>query len=114
MHDALQAYMVSAAWITSGILTCTQVFRAKIRGTKYYLGTGLISVMGTSFTFLPIAREMVTASIGDAKQAGLCETNENGIEDCRGFGMKGFGEVTFSASHSFDSKALFRSHSSCS
>lgn len=38
-----------------------QVFRAKILGTPFYLGTGMISVMGTSFTFLPIAREMVRA-----------------------------------------------------
>ncbi|KAH8051864.1 xanthine transmembrane transporter [Aureococcus anophagefferens] len=58
MCDARE-YMISAAWITSGILTIIQVFRAKILGTPFYLGTGLISVMGTSFTFLPIAREMV-------------------------------------------------------
>ncbi|CAH0368636.1 unnamed protein product [Pelagomonas calceolata] len=58
-----QNYLVSAAWITSGILTIIQVFRAKIRGTPYYLGTGLLSVMGTSFTFLPIAREMVARCV---------------------------------------------------
>ena len=62
-----QNYLVSAAWITSGILTIIQVFRAKILGTPYYLGTGLLSVMGTSFTFLPIAREMVVRSIADAR-----------------------------------------------
>ena len=58
-----QNYLVSAAWITSGILTIIQVFRAKILGTPYYLGTGLLSVMGTSFTFLPIAREMVARCV---------------------------------------------------
>eukprot|EP00617_Octactis_speculum_P020968 CAMPEP_0185767660 /NCGR_PEP_ID=MMETSP1174-20130828/45475_1 /TAXON_ID=35687 /ORGANISM="Dictyocha speculum, Strain CCMP1381" /LENGTH=708 /DNA_ID=CAMNT_0028451987 /DNA_START=21 /DNA_END=2147 /DNA_ORIENTATION=- len=62
MCDA-KSYMVSAAWITSGILTIIQVFRAKIFNTGYYLGTGLISVMGTSFTFLPIARDMVIGEI---------------------------------------------------
>merc|ERR1712097_206025 len=61
------------AWFTSGILTIIQVFRAKIIGTGYYLGTGLISVMGTSFTFLPIAREMVIRSITDARAEGKCD-----------------------------------------
>jgi len=80
-------YLVSAAWITSGILTIIQVFRAKILNTKYYLGTGLISVMGTSFTFLPIARDMVVSAIGEAKMAGECE----GM-DCPEAGMKGYGK----------------------
>eukprot|EP00746_Dinoflagellata_sp_MGD_P153325 gnl/MRDRNA2_/MRDRNA2_84190_c0_seq1.p1 gnl/MRDRNA2_/MRDRNA2_84190_c0~~gnl/MRDRNA2_/MRDRNA2_84190_c0_seq1.p1 ORF type:complete len:693 (+),score=143.43 gnl/MRDRNA2_/MRDRNA2_84190_c0_seq1:234-2081(+) len=80
-------YLVSAAWITSGILTIIQVFRAKILNTKYYLGTGLISVMGTSFTFLPIARDMVVSSIMDAKVAGECD----GM-DCPEAGMKGYGK----------------------
>ena len=40
--------------------------------------------MGTSFTFLPIAREMVVRSIADARSEGKCDGN-----DCRGFGKKG-------------------------
>jgi len=81
-----KSYLVSAAWITSGLLTIIQVFRAKIRGTPYYLGTGLISVMGTSFTFLPIARDMVISGISDAKAAGECD----GL-DCPLAGVKGYG-----------------------
>ena len=77
---------VSAAWITSGLLTIVQVFRAKILNTGYYVGTGLISVMGTSFTFLPIARDMVISSISDAKSEGHCDG-----PDCKGFGMEGYG-----------------------
>ena len=42
MCDA-RPYLVSAAWITSGLLTCVQVFRAKLLNTGYYLGTGLSS-----------------------------------------------------------------------
>ena len=80
-------YMISAAWITSGILTIIQVFRAKVIGTPFYLGTGLISVMGTSFTFLPIAREMVVREIRDASAAGKCDGG-----DCRGFGKEGYGK----------------------
>lgn len=79
-------YLVSAAWITSGILTIIQVFRARILSTKYYLGTGLISVMGTSFTFLPVARDMVVSRIMEAKVLGEC----NGM-DCPEAGMKGYG-----------------------
>ena len=95
-------YLVSAAWITSGILTIIQVFRAKILGTGYYLGTGLISVMGTSFTFLPIAREMVIRSITDARAEGKCEctpgTADDGSAtcgfpfDCKGYGKEGYGK----------------------
>ena len=95
-------YLVSAAWITSGILTIIQVFRAKIIGTGYYLGTGLISVMGTSFTFLPIAREMVIRSITDARAEGKCEctpgTADDGSAtcgfpfDCKGYGKEGYGK----------------------
>ena len=95
-------YLVSAAWITSGILTIIQVFRAKIIGTGYYLGTGLISVMGTSFTFLPIAREMVIRAITDANAEGKCDCTpgtdaETGAAtcgypfDCKGYGMEGYG-----------------------
>jgi NCS2 family nucleobase:cation symporter-2 len=85
---AAKQYMVSAAWIASGLLTVVQVFRARILGTKYYLGTGLISVMGTSFTFLPIARDMVISSISEARGAGLCTGTNN---DCVGYGKNGYG-----------------------
>ena len=96
-------YLVSAAWITSGILTIIQVFRAKIIGTGYYLGTGLISVMGTSFLFLPIAREMVIRSITDARAEGKCACtpgtdSETGAAtcgfpfDCKGYGKEGYGK----------------------
>ena len=42
--------------------------------------------MGTSFTFLPIARDMVISSISDAKAEGLCDG-----PDCKGYGMEGYG-----------------------
>eukprot|EP00437_Effrenium_voratum_P015452 CAMPEP_0181441454 /NCGR_PEP_ID=MMETSP1110-20121109/23519_1 /TAXON_ID=174948 /ORGANISM="Symbiodinium sp., Strain CCMP421" /LENGTH=658 /DNA_ID=CAMNT_0023565345 /DNA_START=46 /DNA_END=2022 /DNA_ORIENTATION=+ len=55
-------YMISAALIASGLLSLVQILRFKLCG-GYTLGTGLISVMGTSFTFLPIAREVVSSEI---------------------------------------------------
>ena len=107
-------WMISVAWITSGILTAVQVFRFKVKGTKYFLGTGLISVMGTSFTFLPIARTMTLEGIADAKLNDDCLTEWSdaandtvpiftgsccypipGVpfqKDCRGAGGVGYGK----------------------
>ena len=65
-----RSWLISTAWICSGMLTLIQVFRAKVKGTPYYLGTGMISVMGTSFTFLPIAREMTMEAFYEARSAG--------------------------------------------
>jgi len=56
----LQQYFIVAALITSGICTIINVvkveipFTKKIFGKRLYIGSGLLSVMGTSFTFLPI------------------------------------------------------------
>ena len=84
-----------------GSLVDSRTTGAKILGTGYYLGTGLISVMGTSFTFLPIAREMVIRAITDAQAEGKCDctpgTADDGSAtcgfpfDCKGYGMEGYG-----------------------
>jgi xanthine/uracil permease len=56
----LQQYAISAALITSGICSLINVsklripFSDKIFGKAMYIGSGVLSVMGTSFTFLPI------------------------------------------------------------
>lgn len=50
----LQQYAISAALITSGICSIINILKVPIPGTKFYLGSGVLSVMGTSFTFLPI------------------------------------------------------------
>ncbi|CAE7762766.1 unnamed protein product, partial [Symbiodinium pilosum] len=62
-------YMISAALICSGLLSLVQILRWKLIG-GYTLGTGLVSVMGTSFTFLPIAREVVVSEI-QAGRSGM-------------------------------------------
>ena len=41
--------------------------------------------MGTSFTFLPIAREMVVAEIAQARSDGRCSAN-----DCPEAGLEGY------------------------
>jgi len=102
--------MISCAWLSSGILTIVQVFRCKIKGTSYYLGTGLISVMGSSFSFLPSARAMTIGAILDAQSTACevrgnasqgevevvftghcCHKYENGRTDCFGAGALGYG-----------------------
>lgn len=54
------AYLISTALIISGMMTMIQIVRIPlVKG--YYIGTGLISVSGVSFTFLPIAQNMFRA-----------------------------------------------------
>ena len=56
----LQQYAISAALITSGICSFMNImklpipFSEPIFGRQLFVGSGVLSVMGTSFTFLPI------------------------------------------------------------
>jgi len=56
----LVQYAVSAGLITSGICTIINILKVavpyseKVFGRVIYIGSGVLSVMGTSFTFLPI------------------------------------------------------------
>eukprot|EP00894_Picocystis_sp_ML_P003028 jgi/Pico_ML_1/53545/g4076.t1 len=64
-------YVVAAALLTSGIFTVLTVIRLKLFGSDklpggpYYIGTGLLSVMGVSFTFLPIFQSSIRAICGE-------------------------------------------------
>jgi xanthine/uracil permease len=51
----LTQYLVSTSLIVCGILSSVQITRFHIYGTPYYIGTGLISVVGTSFATIPVA-----------------------------------------------------------
>ena len=59
-NTELQQYAISASLICSGICSIIQVsklaipFSEQMFGRKLFVGSGLLSVMGTSFTFLPI------------------------------------------------------------
>ncbi|KAG0248549.1 hypothetical protein BG011_010164 [Mortierella polycephala] len=55
-----RSYMLSASLISSGILSLIQITRFRIFNTKYYIGTGLLSVVGTSFNFVPTFGAMTT------------------------------------------------------
>lgn len=49
-------YLISVSLIMSGISSLVQVHRFELPHGKY-LGTGMISIAGTSFTFVPIAQQ---------------------------------------------------------
>jgi len=69
----LEQYAISAALITSGLCTFINVskiripYSEKIFGRIMFLGAGVLSVMGTSFTFLPVFE----ISIGQMKNDGV-------------------------------------------
>jgi len=61
-------YLVSTSLIVCGILSSIQITRFHIYGTPYYLGTGLISVVGTSFATIPVA----TGAFAQMYETGFC------------------------------------------
>ncbi|KAK9245203.1 permease family-domain-containing protein [Lipomyces tetrasporus] len=69
-----QQYLVSAALICCGILSAIQITRFHIYKTPYYLGTGLISVVGTSFATIPVA----TGAFSQMYRNGYCPVAEDG------------------------------------
>ncbi|KAF4120385.1 nucleobase:cation symporter-2, NCS2 family [Geosmithia morbida] len=67
-----QQYLVSTALIVSGILSTVQITRFHIWKTPYYVGTGLLSVVGVSFTIIPIAQGALSQMYAN----GYCPTDE--------------------------------------
>ncbi|KAK7987180.1 permease family-domain-containing protein [Apiospora saccharicola] len=72
----LQQYIVSTALIVSGILSLIQITRFHIMGTPYYLGTGLISVVGISFSIIPVAQ----GAFAQMYANGFCPTAADGTK----------------------------------
>ena len=60
----------------SGILSSIQITRFHIYRTPYYIGTGLISVVGTSFAIIPIA----TGAFAQFYANGVCQTAPDGTK----------------------------------
>ncbi|KAJ6021546.1 hypothetical protein N7540_007050 [Penicillium herquei] len=67
-------YLVSTSLIVSGLLSALQIARFHIKGTKYYIGTGLLSVVGTSFATITVAENAFTQMYN----SGYCPTDANG------------------------------------
>lgn len=53
--DEIYQYLVSTSLIVSGLLSAMQMARFHVYGTKYYVGTGLLSVVGT---YIPITHSI--------------------------------------------------------
>lgn len=68
LGDNIQEYLVSSSLIVSGILSCIQITRFHIYKTPYYVGTGLLCVVGTSFATITI----VTNSLPIMYANGSC------------------------------------------
>ncbi|KAL2847276.1 purine permease [Aspergillus pseudodeflectus] len=67
-------YLVSTSLIVSGFLSAIQMFRFHVYRTRYYIGTGLISVVGTSFATITVA----TGTFSQMYSTGYCPVDENG------------------------------------
>ena len=78
------SYLVSTSLIVCGILSSIQITRFHIYKTPYYIGTGLISVVGTSFATIPVALGGLAQMYG----SGYCPTAADGSKlPCpRGYG----------------------------
>lgn len=78
LDTATQEYLVSAALISSGILSCIQITRFHIYKTPYYLGTGLLSMVGVSFSQIAI----VNNAIPMMYSSGICKTVDGVKQAC--------------------------------
>ncbi|KAF4124120.1 Xanthine/uracil permease [Geosmithia morbida] len=67
-------YLVSAAFITTGIATALQVTRIHLAKTPFYVGTGLLSVVGPTFDIIAVALSYADMRYGN----GTCPTAADG------------------------------------
>ncbi|KAL2359745.1 hypothetical protein RJZ56_007403 [Blastomyces dermatitidis] len=74
LPDSTAQYLVSTSLIVSGSLSTIQMARFHIYKTPYYLGTGLISVVGTSFATIPVAM----GAFAQMYESGYCPVDEQG------------------------------------
>lgn len=65
---------VSTCLIVCGIFSAIQISRIPIKGTRYFIGTGLLSVVGTSFTVIPVAQ----GALNQFYSNGKCPVAEDG------------------------------------
>lgn len=76
LDAATQSYMISASLIASGILSMIQMSRIRLPipflKKEIYLGTGLITVVGTSFASLSSAFSIFNSFYN----TGRCETGQ--------------------------------------
>ena len=69
-------YLVSTSLIVCGLLSSVQITRFHIWRSPYYVGTGLISVVGTSFAIIPVA----SGAFAQMYATGYCPTGADGTK----------------------------------
>jgi uracil-xanthine permease len=72
----LTEYLVSTAFITTGIATAFQVTRVHITKSPFFIGTGLLSVVGPTFDILPICFNYAAMRYNN----GTCPLAEDGTQ----------------------------------
>lgn len=72
--DSQQSYLVSTSLIVSAFLSVIQITRFHIKGTPYYLGSGMLSVVGTSFGVIVVVQKVLPIMYS----AGICPVAEDG------------------------------------
>jgi uracil-xanthine permease len=75
-NPAQTSYLVSAAFITTGIATAVQVTRFRLGKTPFYIGTGMLSVVGPTFDIIAIAISYASLQYKN----GNCPTSEDGTQ----------------------------------
>ena len=74
LQSDLQQYLVSTALIVCGILSSIQITRFHIYQSPYYVGTGLLSVVGTSFASVTVA----SGAFSQMYRTGYCPIDASG------------------------------------
>lgn len=70
------SYLVSASFITTGVATALQVTRVHIAKTPFFIGTGLLSVVGPTFDILAVAINYASLKYGNE----TCPTSQDGTQ----------------------------------
>lgn len=67
-------YLVSTSLIVSGLLSAVQMARFHVYKTRFYVGTGLISVVGTSFATITVS----SGTFNQMYTSGYCPVDSDG------------------------------------
>lgn len=80
------SYLISASLILSGVFSFFQIVRFRIFKTGLWVGTGMLTVVGESFSVVPISQGFLAGEYA----AGRCPTNAAGQKlPCR----KAYGQI---------------------
>ncbi|KAL4795799.1 permease family-domain-containing protein [Aspergillus venezuelensis] len=69
-----QQYLVSTSLIVCGLLSMVQITRFHIYKTPYYVGSGVLSVMGVSFSIISVAN----GAFNQMYENGFCSVDSEG------------------------------------